>query len=52
MPFLSEAAVGQTLLEQLQGLGYTCTSDESIGHAGKHPERNSYNGWSKNILFL
>src|SRR5690554_714108 len=43
MAFLSEAAVELALLEQLQGLGYTCTSDETIGPDGKQPERDSHN---------
>lgn len=52
MPFLSEAAVELALLEQLQELGYTSTSDEAIGPDGKHPERESYNGWSESTLYL
>ena len=45
MACLSETAVEQALLEQLQGLGYTCTSDESIGPDGTYPEGESYDGW-------
>lgn len=52
MPFLSEAAVELALLEQLQELGYTSTSDEAIGPDCKHPERDSYNGWSENTLYF
>ena len=42
MPFISEAALEQALLEQLQRLGYACISDEMIGPDGKHPERASH----------
>lgn len=42
MAFLSEAQLETALLEQLAGLGYTCTSDEIIGPDGKQPEREAY----------
>ncbi len=42
MAFLSEAAIEQAVLEQLRGLGYATTSDETIGPDGKAPERDSH----------
>ncbi|PWF22060.1 type I restriction endonuclease subunit R [Corticimicrobacter populi] len=42
MAFLSEAAVEQALLEQLRRLGYTITSDNTIGPDGSAPERESH----------
>lgn len=42
MAFLSEAQLEAALLDQLAGLGYTCTSDEVIGPDGKQPERDAY----------
>ena len=42
MAFLSEAAVEQTLLEQLRGLGYSIEQEENIGPDGHHPERDSH----------
>src|SRR5690606_29453292 len=42
MAFLSEAQLESVLLEQLAGLGFTCTSDEIIGPDGKKPERDAY----------
>ena len=42
MAFISEAQLETALLEQLAGLGYTCTSDETIGPDGRHPEREAY----------
>lgn len=42
MAFLSEAQLEAALLEQLVGLGYTCTSDDNIGPDGKQPEREAY----------
>ncbi len=41
MAFLSEAQLEAALLEQLAGLGYSCTSDELIGPDGKQPERDA-----------
>ena len=42
MAFLSEAQLESVLLEQLAGLGFTCTSDDIIGPDGKQPERDAY----------
>jgi type I restriction enzyme R subunit len=42
MAFISEAQLETALLEQLAGLGYACTSDETIGPDGRHPEREAY----------
>ena len=42
MAFLSEAAVEQALLDQLQRLGYTREREEVIGPDGKRPERESH----------
>lgn len=42
VPFLSEAAVEQALLEQLQGLGYGIERDDAIGPDGARPERESH----------
>lgn len=42
MAFLSETAVEQALLDQLQRLGYTREREEEIGPDGKRPERESY----------
>lgn len=42
MAFLSEAQLETALLEQLAGLGYSCTSDDLIGPDGKQPEREAY----------
>lgn len=42
MAFLSESEVEQTLLEQLQELGYRTEREEDIGPDGKRPERDSY----------
>ncbi len=42
MAFLSESAVEQALLEQLQALGYVVASDEVIGPDGAAPERDSH----------
>ena len=42
MPFLSEAAVELSLLEQLRGLGYRLEREEDIGPDGHHPERESH----------
>lgn len=43
MAFLSEAQVEQTLLDQLQALGYNIACEEDIGPDGKQPERESHN---------
>ncbi|MFQ6403727.1 type I restriction endonuclease subunit R [Methylophilus sp. 'Pure River'] len=43
MAFLSEAQVEQTLLDQLQALGYNIACEEEIGPDGKQPERESHN---------
>lgn len=42
MAFLSEAAVEQALLDQLQGLGYAIAHEEMIGPDGAQPERASH----------
>ena len=42
MAFLSEAEVEQTLLAQLEALGYGIAREEEIGPDGERPERNSY----------
>ena len=42
MPFLSEAAVEQALLEQFRALGYAVESEENIGPDGHRPERQSH----------
>jgi len=42
MAFLSEAEIEQSLLEQLQGLGYATASEEDIGPDGHRPERESH----------
>ena len=42
MAFLSEAAVEQALLEQLQGLGYRIEREEDIGPDGHRSERDSH----------
>ena len=42
MTFLSEAAVEEALLAQLQTLGYQIESEEIIGPDGLRPERNSH----------
>ncbi len=42
MAFLSEAAIEQTLLAQLQALGYPLAHEEDIGPDGLRPERESY----------
>ncbi len=42
MAFLSEAAVEQALIEQLQSLGYAYAREDVIDPDGKHPERSSH----------
>src|SRR5690242_10906502 len=42
MAYLSEAAVEETLLEQLRVLGYAISSDAEMGPDGKRPEREAY----------
>lgn len=42
MAFLSEAAVEQALLEQLQQLGYHIAHETDIGPDGQRPERESH----------
>lgn len=42
MAFLSEAAVEQALLDQLNVLGYTIEREEDIGPDGHRPERESH----------
>ena len=42
MAFLSEAEVEQTLLAQLEALGYGIAREEEIGPDGRRPERDSY----------
>ncbi|RMX10590.1 type I restriction endonuclease [Allofranklinella schreckenbergeri] len=42
MAFLSEAEVEQTLLAQLEALGYGLAREEEIGPDGRQPERDSY----------
>jgi type I restriction enzyme R subunit len=42
LTFLSEAAVEQALLEQLQRLGYGVESEDEIGPDGHRPERESH----------
>jgi type I restriction enzyme, R subunit len=42
MAFLSEAAVEQALLAQLQELGYSVAREEDIGPDGRSPERESH----------
>lgn len=42
MAFLSEAAVEQALLDQLQGLGYAIAHEEMIGPDGAQAERASH----------
>lgn len=42
MAFLSEAAVEQALLDQLNALGYTIEREEDIGPDGHRPERESH----------
>ncbi len=42
MAFLSEAAVEQALLDQLQTLGYRIECEEDIGPDGTRPERESH----------
>ena len=40
--FLSEAALGRALLDQLHGLGYRIEREEDIGPDGHRPERESH----------
>ena len=42
MAFLSEAAIEQSLLEQLLTLGYSIQREEDIGPDGHNPERESH----------
>ena len=42
MAFLSEAAVEDALLDQLQGLGYAIAHEDRIGPDGAEPERDSH----------
>lgn len=42
MAYLSEAAVEQLVLAQLERLGYVCRADSVMGPDGKAPERESY----------
>ncbi|MCJ2541531.1 type I restriction endonuclease subunit R [Thermostichus vulcanus] len=42
MSYLTEADIEQTLLEQLQHLGYTHLADVVTNPDGSHPERESY----------
>ncbi|MDO4777906.1 MAG: type I restriction endonuclease subunit R [Cardiobacteriaceae bacterium] len=42
MAFLSEAEVEDTLLAQLEALGYGIAREEEIGPDGRRPERDSY----------
>jgi type I restriction enzyme R subunit len=42
MAILSEAEVEAILLQQLQGLGYTCLNDAVSGPDGSAPERDAY----------
>ena len=42
MAFLSKAEVEQTLLAQLEALGYGIAREEEIGPNGRRPERESY----------
>jgi type I restriction enzyme, R subunit len=42
MPYLSESAIEQTVLEQFAKLGYAVSSDAEIGPDGKSPEREAY----------
>ncbi len=42
MAFLSEAAVEQALLDQLQALGFSIEREEDIGPDGSQPERESH----------
>ncbi|MBO9855460.1 type I restriction endonuclease subunit R [Xanthomonas sp. A1809] len=42
MAFLSEAAIEQGLIQQLEALGWSATGDELIGPDGKTPERDSH----------
>jgi len=42
MPFLSEAELELTVLEQLRGLGWATASDKVIGPDSAAPERDSY----------
>ena len=42
MAFLSEAAVEEALLAQLQALDYQIESEDDIGPDGLRPERESY----------
>jgi type I restriction enzyme, R subunit len=42
MAFLSEAAVEQALLDQLNALGYTIEREQDIGPDGHRPERESH----------
>lgn len=41
MPYLSEAALEQLVLDQLGALGYVCVREAEIGPDGKAPERES-----------
>jgi type I restriction enzyme, R subunit len=42
MAYLSEAALEQTVLDQLAALGYAISTDTEIGPDGKAPEREAY----------
>ncbi len=42
MAYLSEAALEQTVLDQLASLGYAVATDAEIGPDGKAPEREAY----------
>ena len=42
MAYLSEAAVEQVVLDQLDALGYAVATDSNIGPDGKAPEREAY----------
>jgi hypothetical protein len=40
--FLSEAALGRALLDQLSALGYSIEREDAIGPDGHRPERESH----------
>ena len=50
MAFLSEAEVEQTLLAQLEALGYGIAHEEEIGSDGRRPERESYADAVRQVL--
>lgn len=50
--FLSEAALGRALLDQLSALGYSIEREDDIGSDGHRPERESHDEafWKERVL--